>query len=108
MVQGKIVGIPGTSTTVFVNLDKKKKSLTDDDLNVFPNPTNGQFNMYLNGDHEITSYEVYTLMGTKIAEQKIANANEVHANLSGVQSGMYLIIINTTDRPIVKKVEVIN
>lgn len=106
--EGQNVAIPGATSTVFVNLNKTKKSLSDDDVNVFPNPTNGQFSMYLNGDHEITSYEVYSLMGTKITEQQVEKSNEVHADLSAVQSGMYLIKINTTDRPIVKKVEVIN
>ncbi len=59
-----------------------------DELNIFPNPSNGIFNM--NSQHEITGIEVYNCLGEKIFTQNISGTN-LTIDISNHSKGVYFI-----------------
>jgi hypothetical protein len=59
---------------------------------VFPNPSNGEFNVNLNSVSENTSIEVYNSIGQLIVKQKTNRLNNT-INLKNASNGVYIINI---------------
>lgn len=85
--------ITGTSTSqsayytdVPANLGLEESELIN--LLVFPNPSNGT--IHINSDEQINTIEVYQLSGELAAQQTVNNTSS-EMDLSGLNSGMYLM-----------------
>ncbi|MFN8355243.1 MAG: T9SS type A sorting domain-containing protein [Spirosomataceae bacterium] len=67
------------------------------DLNVFPNPTTG---IILWNDETITDLSVFDLAGRQVHQQKV---QQTQADLSCLDSGLYLLRLSDGKREVVKK-----
>ncbi|MDQ3682615.1 MAG: T9SS type A sorting domain-containing protein, partial [Bacteroidota bacterium] len=72
------------------------------ELNIFPNPSNGKFNMFFKGDEkQIRSVEIYDALGKKVYR----SINYQPAiDLSGMQNGIYFLHLYMTSKNIIKKI----
>ncbi len=78
-------------------------------LNVFPNPTSGEFELQLiyNG---AVSIKVYNMLGVSVYEQE-ENASGKFIkpmDLKGMENGIYFISIQTNDKTYGKKIKLMN
>ena len=70
-------------------------------LNIYPNPSNGEFNVSIEGV-EIKKIEVFNNQGQLVAVEAV-NASNGHINLNGVASGMYFVKVTTAEGTITNK-----
>lgn len=61
-------------------------------VNIFPNPSNGIFNLTIDGDAE---YTVYSILGQEIANGKLS-AGENTINMYGRANGIYVLKVTET------------
>ena len=73
-----------------------------DNFQMFPNPTNDIVNIKLN---RVTSanLSIYDIQGKLVLEHPISEAQLVGLNVSDLQSGLYFVKLNTSNKEIVKK-----
>ena len=82
---------------------------TDKLVNVYPNPSNGNFNVKLNlPSTENVTVEVYNLMGSKVMDVAAGNlSNETfEVNMSNSSNGMYIVRMTVNGTVINKKIVV--
>ena len=86
-----------------VNIDRTENNV--ENINIFPNPCNGTFNLKLsNYDIHNVLIELINIHGQVIFEQTITNLNhENKINVSGLKKGLYFIRINTDNGIKIKK-----
>ncbi len=85
------------STGVFSNI------INSEDFEVFPNPSNGYFNLtYKLGDFQEGYIEVFSMTGSKILFQSITSDNS-YINLNGHSKGIYICKVIIDGRTYVKK-----
>jgi hypothetical protein len=71
-------------------------------IELYPNPSNGQFKLILEG---IGMKQVQIISSNgKMIYQEQTNSNEVNFNLSNIEAGMYHLIIQSDDQNIMKKI----
>ncbi|WP_339634470.1 reprolysin-like metallopeptidase [Bizionia echini] len=78
-----------------------------DDLTVYPNPNNGDFNVKFNStSNNDVIIEVLDIRGRKVFENSYRNTGIFNQsiNLDNVQSGMYLLNISEGNRKVTKKI----
>lgn len=97
------VGLGSCSNLLTVN-EAVKSDLQN--IKIYPNPvTNGQFTIELNIKSEAT-YEIFDLSGKLIKSSEKLQKGTTKVNISGIQSGVYLIKINAEGNTISKKIVV--
>ncbi len=90
---------PGPNCTLGIDYFQNEDLIT-----VYPNPSNGIINLKINQYSGMVNYQVFDINGRKIIEQ--ANyefLNESQINLGSIQSGVYMIKINTATASTTKK-----
>lgn len=71
----------------------KESTLSQLGVQIYPNPTQGQFNIKTAGmSLEPLMVKIYTLNG-KLLQSHIIRSNEMQLDLSGHAAGMYLISV---------------
>ena len=96
------VPAPGPVCTLGIDYN-----LNDDLISVYPNPSNGNFNISINAFSGRINYQLFDLNGRKILEESNVDFNnEVQVNLVGVQTGIYLIKIYADNLSTTKKIMV--
>tara|TARA_B100001094_G_scaffold9796_2_gene8787 strand:+ start:863 stop:3505 length:2643 start_codon:yes stop_codon:yes gene_type:complete len=80
----------------------EKEIFISEDILYYPNPTNGEVDMYVAGKDEVVILSVYNIKGELIytKNQKILQSRKSELNLSGVPSGTYIINLES---PTVRK-----
>ena len=71
----------------------------DNDLTIFPNPTNGILNFMEELQNE--KIEIFSLTGQKIFDREVTNINSIRLNLN---SGIYLLKVSNNHRVINSKI----
>ena len=72
------------------------------DLQLFPNPTDGV--VRITGTQDIQSVEVFNVLGAKVLQQNI-NSNRAQLDISQLRSGIYMFRVESADgNSVVKKV----
>jgi hypothetical protein len=66
-------------------------------VNIFPNPTNGRFNLYADRTKEIRNIKVFNIRGQIILEKTNLFLEEISIDISEYASGMYLVEVQTAD-----------
>ena len=76
-----------------------EEEVSIDQVSVFPNPTDGNFNIQYNSlEHETTFIQILDLKGSIVYNMQVSSqtgTNLVEINLEGVEAGMYFYKINT-------------
>ncbi|MDL2262609.1 PKD domain-containing protein, partial [Bacteroidales bacterium OttesenSCG-928-I21] len=91
-------------------VDVPNFDINNNSIEIFPNPTTGQFSIVIGEDNtKVTSIEVYDALGRK-HDIKYANTetNEYLLNMNNYPKGMYLIKIISGDSVVTKKVLLTN
>jgi hypothetical protein len=78
------------------------KNVEVKEVNLYPNPNNGQFQVSLPEGTDSASVEVYNLAGKLVLSKKAAN-NEV-INLGNAEKGMYMVTVRSGNTVANKKV----
>jgi bacillolysin len=74
------------------------------DINIYPNPTNGTLNVFLNSQFEDkTTLTMYDIQGRNILSKEMSGVSEL-LNLNNFQEGVYYLMIRNGDRKTTKKV----
>ncbi len=77
-------------------------------LIIYPNPTNGEFNIKLNSGIPLeTEIFIYSINGKKLFENKYYRTNEIKINNLHLEKGVYFVKIKT-DKSIINKKLIIN
>ena len=87
-------------TDCFVGIDKANTAVT---INVYPNPTQAFINLVLEKEHHIAKITLYDMAG-KVA--KIYDATERMLDVKNINSGQYILHLQTDEGIITKKVQV--
>lgn len=75
----------------------EKKTVSNADLRVFPNPTSNVVNLYLNGyGNEVESYEIYNISG-QLMSTAVVGAKSATINVSAWNTGLYIARVVTMD-----------
>jgi hypothetical protein len=72
-----------------------EENLEGETVMLYPNPTKGLATV--SSSNTLLSVELYDYTGRLISNQQNVNATQVQLDLSDVKSGMYLVIVNTTN-----------
>ncbi len=88
---------------LITSINKDESIIIDKSLNIYPNPTTGEFNLEFKGDFADTKkVEIYSVTGSKLIETEQLNRINKFS-LSGYSKGVYLLkIINSTGYKIEK------
>jgi V8-like Glu-specific endopeptidase len=70
---------------------------------VFPNPTSGYLTVVCQDNKIIKRIDIFDVNGRKVME-KIVSSNQISLDLSGLPMGLYLLIADTGNHKIVKKI----
>jgi hypothetical protein len=62
-------------------------------LTVFPNPTNGNLNVY-NKQYPIETLAIYNLQGQLLYNNSYQNQNQISVDISSFSKGIYMLMIN--------------
>jgi GEVED domain/Secretion system C-terminal sorting domain len=65
----------------------------EEDIVIYPNPSNGIFNIKLSQNFKAESYQILNTTGLSIQNGKLNNVEELELNLSGKAAGLYLFIL---------------
>ena len=76
------------------------KEIVSTDFDIYPNPSNGNFNIRFDNSNENHSVEIYSLIGQKVFEKK--NINLI-VSVSNLSKGIYLIKVSKSNESITKK-----
>ena len=78
-----------------------------DDLRIYPNPSQGLFNVDMTGLNEDISMRIYDSMGRFISEQKLSSGTIEVIDLSNSASGMYqLVLMDSEGNTLVRRVTI--
>ncbi len=66
-------------------------------LTIFPNPSQGLFTLELEGEAELNEVVVYDLSGKKVFQSELSSGSTSQLDLSSLEKGTYLIIVNERD-----------
>jgi hypothetical protein len=91
-----------TSLPVTVIVGVTKPSVT-----IYPNPTSGRFTLNLESASDSNQYEIsiFTINGKKIlSERLLENDISMHFDISRLENGVYLLLIEGQDIRLIKKI----
>lgn len=74
--------------------DQKNSSLANDDLQIFPNPSQGTINLKMENTVENMKVRLSDIRG-RIWYTKSFNSNETSININNLSKGIYLLQVNT-------------
>jgi len=77
----------------------------DNNVSVFPNPVNSG-NLHINSLAPITNVELINAAG-QIVQSIHCNGNEIQVNINNLETGIYVVRIQTSDNVISKKVQIV-
>lgn len=66
------------------------------EVNIFPNPNNGKFQILTNGDGQIKEVVIYNIIGEQVFYQKFGELN-LNVDLTHLEKGLYMIQIYNSD-----------
>lgn len=96
--------LDGCGTNIPARMDDDSLTSSDDlKIEIFPNPSKDLF--YISFESSNDGYfEVYSLLGIKILQQKFSNNSMSEINLENLPSEVYLVKINSKNKIYLKKI----
>jgi len=80
-----------------------KQSLTENQIEIFPNPTNGIVNVFLPQNHKYKSIKIYNLNGKIVSSTTINNDNLIAIELQKLGKGIYSVVIESEENIHIEK-----
>ena len=95
--------------TILVDACTGIDNTNDQRYQVYPNPTNGVFEVKIQHDGLI-SIQVYNMLGTRVYQEEYLNNGSIlrKIDISELENGIYFVSIKTEDETFVKKLNLIN
>lgn len=90
---GKIIDT--SEGPVWLNTQEWRNAISAS-LQVYPNPSNGEFAAQLSEQITVSAIDIYDLTGRLVQErkgEKVIGASGIRIDLSAQQSGMYLLVL---------------
>ncbi|MGB0885099.1 MAG: T9SS type A sorting domain-containing protein [Chitinophagales bacterium] len=75
-------------------------------ISVYPNPSNGNFNIQSKENIDINNVKVYDLLGQIVFEATNINTTEAMLSLQNVVSGVYLLKLETAKGNVIEKINI--
>lgn len=94
------VAIDDLSWTCYSGLGLQ--TLTQKDFKIFPNPSNGNFNIIFDDANEVHSIEIISLLGQKVFEKK--NVKSASISVTNLPKGTYLIKVTKDSKSRTEKI----
>ena len=79
----------------------------NDVLTVYPNPTSDYVDLFLNGNMTIENIRILDMMGKEIRTVRNIFEKSVRLDVSNLQSGMYILDVETDKKPLARKLKVV-
>lgn len=92
---GRQYALPAVSTNVTLNLNRSRKSVSNEDLILMPNPTQDMLTVHLNGGNQYQSYAIYDLMGNLIDKENGLIGNHQLVNVATLSQGVYILQVES-------------
>lgn len=107
---GQMTRSESSTLTFVLDLeDTQDEIIHPDQLKVYPNPTQGELNVHLNGlGNEVEQVIVYTMTGQEMYNSGAIQTKRVELNVAGYPTGIYLLQTFTNGGVITKKFEIID
>lgn len=103
--QLKIKRQPATQVGEFAPVEAN--AYLDDKLLAYPNPTDGQLIVHLNGQQQFSALQLTDLTGRVVRSEEGLNTNHRELSLTNLANGMYTLTITTADGVVNRKIEVL-
>ena len=108
---GQTFGVDIEEVTVTVKLNQVTTDIPqipqEDQLIVYPNPTQDVFNIHLNGGQEFERYIIYNMTGQEVYNSGAVQIHRDQVNVSQWASGIYYLNVYTAGGVINKKLEIV-
>ncbi|HQK39886.1 MAG TPA: endonuclease [Flavobacterium alvei] len=78
------------------------ETLSQKDFKIYPNPSNGDFNIVFEDANGTHSVEIFSLLGQKVVEKK--NSQTASISVTNLQKGTYLIKVTKDSKSTTKKI----
>jgi hypothetical protein len=82
-------------------------NVNNDELTVYPNPSNGQATILNKGGLKLEKIEVYNVLGQVVYRSKADSKDKHVINLSNIASGIYTIEVYTDKGTVARKLEIL-
>ena len=102
--QLKIKNRPATEVGEFAPVEAN--AYLDGKLLAYPNPTDGQLTVHLNGQQQFSALQLTDLTGRVVRSEQGLNTNHRELSLTDLPNGMYTLTITTEDGVVNRKIEV--
>ena len=94
--------------SIIANIDELEDNPFEEDdhgINIYPNPTTGQFNIdFMGNPYPDAEVYIISFRGEKIHKMNTQNNNKIVVDLSYLPEGIYLVVIKTANKIITKKI----
>ncbi len=104
--QMNYIQLPEYGTSFEIAYGEDATGLQNEDLRVYPNPTEGLLNLHLNGDNALQSYQLYTTTGHLVRQTKSLKGKNVAVQLYDLPTGIYILRVQTELGLITQKVQI--
>ena len=102
-----IIGCDDAETTVYLRLKDKQGDKITPVLNVFPNPSANEVQLYIDGEELISNYRIFNVHGMLLDNSSVENQQQTNINTSRLKNGIYFIEVQTDkNNRIIRKIEV--
>ena len=88
-----------TLVSVAVCAGIEPNSLSASNINIFPNPTNGIFNVDITDLYKSAAIEIYSNMGVLVKKQVVTSENNI-ISLNNEAKGIYFVYIKEGEKAI--------
>jgi endonuclease I/chitodextrinase len=78
------------------------ENLSKKDFKIYPNPSNGNFNVIFDDSNGLHSVEIISLLGQKVFENNNVQSSSI--SVTNLQKGTYLIKVTKDSKSVVKKI----
>ncbi len=94
--------------SILTNIDELEDNPFEKDeqgINIYPNPTTGQFNIdFMGNPYPDAEVYIISFRGQNIHKMNTQNRDKIVIDLSNLPDGIYLIVIKTADKIITKRI----
>jgi len=84
------------------NKETKEILSTTNDFKIYPNPSNGNFNIIFDDSNAIHSVEIFSLLGQKVFEKEKTGSSSISVN--NLQKGIYLLKVTKDSKSRTQKI----